>query len=190
MICLTLAYVYYRIAIGFVNIIGTGATNMSFKTNKNQQMGMNDPIYTMSDRELKILRGSWAEDFANCIFPNINEEPFSVLFSGRSDSKPNAPINVILGLLILKEQFGLTDEECMHQLIFNKQFQYALHTSSFKEQPVNDNIFSKVPQQDERYPQRACRPRTSRTPHLGKKPGKAMSGLSRISPKPATATRI
>ena len=124
---------------------------MSFKTNKNQQMGMNDPIYTMSDRELKILRGSWAEDFANCIFPNINEEPFSVLFSGRSDSKPNAPINVILGLLILKEQFGLTDEECMHQLIFNKQFQYALHTSSFKEQPVNDNTFRRFRNRTREY---------------------------------------
>ena len=114
---------------------------MAFRTNKNQQMCMNDPIYGLTERELKALRESWAEDFANHIFPNLNEEPFSVLFSDNDASKPNTPINIILGLLILKEQFGLTDEECMHQLLFNTQYQYALHTSSFEEQPVNDNTF-------------------------------------------------
>jgi hypothetical protein len=112
---------------------------MAFRTNENQQMSINDPLYSLTERELKILKGSWAESFANHIFPNIDEKPFSVLYSDNDASKPNTPVNIILGLLMLKDQFGLTDEEVMHQMLFNVQFQYALHTSSFKEQPVNDN---------------------------------------------------
>jgi len=114
---------------------------MAFRTNENQQMSMNDNLYALSDRGMRILKGSWAEDFANHIFPNLQEEPFSVLFSENDASKPNIPINIILGLFMLKEQFDLTDEEMTHQLLFNIQFQYALHTSSFAEQPVNDNTF-------------------------------------------------
>ena len=112
---------------------------MSFKTNENQQISMEDSLKGLSERELKILKGSWAEDFANFIFPNIPEAPFSVLFSEKSRSKPNVPINIILGLFMLKEQFDLTDEELMEQMLFNIQFQYALHTTSCFEQPINDN---------------------------------------------------
>lgn len=112
---------------------------MAFRTNEYQQMSMNDHLYNLTDRELRILKGSWAEEFANHIFPNLPEEPFSVLYSANDASKPNTPINIILGLLILKDQFDLTDEELMQQLLFNIQFQYALHTSSFEEQPINDN---------------------------------------------------
>ena len=118
-----------------------GDHKMAFRTNENQQMSMNDNLYNLSDREMRILRESWAEGFANHIFPNFVEEPFSVLFSENDASKPNVPVNIILGLFMLKEQFDLTDEEMMHQLLFNTQFQYALHTSSFKEQPINDNTF-------------------------------------------------
>ena len=112
---------------------------MAFRKNETQQMNMSDPIYGLTERELRVLRKSWAESFANHIFPNLAEEPFSVLYSTNEASKPNTPVNIILGLLMLKEQFGLTDEELMHQMMFNAQFQYALHTSSFHEQPINDN---------------------------------------------------
>ena len=114
---------------------------MAFRTNENQQMSIGDNLYNLSDRGMRVLKGSWAEGFANHIFPNLPEEPFSVLYSDNDASKPNVPINIILGLFMLKEQFDLTDEEMVHQLMFNIQFQYALHTTSFAEQPVNDNTF-------------------------------------------------
>ena len=112
---------------------------MAFRKNENQQLSIYDQLYGLSERKLKVLQGSWAEEFANYIFPNLVEEPFSVLYKDNDASKPNTPVNIILGLLILKEEFKLTDEEVMQQLIFNFQFQYALHTSSFTEQPINDN---------------------------------------------------
>ena len=40
---------------------------MAFRTNENQQMSIRDKEYYLSERETKILKGSWAEDFANYI---------------------------------------------------------------------------------------------------------------------------
>ena len=119
--------------------IAAGVKEMAFRTNEHQQISFDDSLQNLTERELKILRGTWAEGFANHIFPNLPEAPFSVLYSDNDASKPNVPVNIILGLLLLKEQFGLTDEELMEAMLFNVQFQYALHTTSFLEQPINDN---------------------------------------------------
>ena len=45
--------------------------------------------------------------------------------------------------MVLEELMGLTDEEFMDSLLFDIRFQYALHTTSFKEQPVSDRTFSR-----------------------------------------------
>lgn len=116
-----------------------GQCSMAFRTNKNQQASLYDPLFGLTEREKKFLRESWAESFANHIFPNIDEELFSVIYSNNKASKPITPVNIVIGLLMLKETFGLTDEELMQQMLFNAQYQYALHTSSFKEQPINEN---------------------------------------------------
>ena len=57
----------------------------------------------------KALNNSWAKIFADEIFPNIDEERFSVLYSSKS-SRPNAPVNVIIGALIIKELFDYSDD--------------------------------------------------------------------------------
>lgn len=72
----------------------------------------------------------------------INEENFSVLYSDKA-SRPNTPVNVIVGGMVLEELMGLTDEEFMDSLLFDIRFQYALHTTSFKEQPVSNRTFSR-----------------------------------------------
>lgn len=45
--------------------------------------------------------------------------------------------------MVLEELMGLMDEEFMDSLLFDIRFQYALHTTSFKEQPVSDRTFSR-----------------------------------------------
>ena len=84
-----------------------------------------------------MLENSWAKYFAENIFPFIDEEPFRVLYSDRP-SRSNTPVNVIIGALILKEIFQMTDDEIVETLPFDIRFQYALHTTSFEEQPLND----------------------------------------------------
>lgn len=68
---------------------------------------------------------------------------FAPLYSEKRNSRPNAPVNVIVGALILKELMGLTDDEVMEECEFDFRFQYALHTTSFEDQPISDRTFSR-----------------------------------------------
>ena len=64
----------------------------------------------LTERERKALERSWAKIFADEIFPAIDEERFSVLYSDKAP-RPNAPVNVIIGALIIKELFDYADDE-------------------------------------------------------------------------------
>lgn len=110
---------------------------MSFRENLSQQFSLFDSTSNLTDREKKLLDKSWAKYFAENIFPAIDEKPFQVLYSDRP-SRYNTPVNVIIGALIIKEIFRLTDEEIVETLPFDIRYQYALHTTSFDEQPLND----------------------------------------------------
>lgn len=80
--------------------------------------------------------------FAEEIFPAINESIFSVLYSDKA-SRPNTPVNIIIGSLIIKEVLNMTDDEMVEALMFDIRFQYALHTTSFKEQPLSDRTLGR-----------------------------------------------
>ena len=69
----------------------------------------------------RFLEKSWAKIFAGKIFPAINEDIFSVLYSSKA-SHPNTPVNVIVGALILKEALGDSDDELVLNLICSNQF--------------------------------------------------------------------
>ena len=111
---------------------------MSFQLNNEQQMAIYDSLFLLTGREIKHLKGSWAEIFSKKIFPFIDEGRFSVLYSDNPATRPNNPANVYFGLLILRDIFNQSDEEALNSLMFDLRYQYALHTS-FKEQPVSKN---------------------------------------------------
>lgn len=115
---------------------------MSFCRNISQQMGIEDPLYKLTEREKKLLKDSWAEEFGNTIFPLINEDRFSVLYSDNPASRPNTPVNINVGLLMLKELFTQSDVEVMESMVFDIRYQYALHTTSYEEQPISKNSLS------------------------------------------------
>ncbi|MEF9880431.1 MAG: DDE transposase, partial [Clostridia bacterium] len=102
---------------------------MSFVTNENQQISLTDTFSTQSLRTQKFVENSWAKGFAEIVFPAINEERFSVLYSDKA-SRPNTPVNAVIGSLILKEMFDLTDDELLASILCDLRFQYALHTTS------------------------------------------------------------
>ena len=78
-------------------------------------------MFSLTARERRMLEKSWAKPFAEKIFPLINEENFSVLYSDKA-SRPNTPVNVIVGGMVLEELMGLTDEEFMDSLLFDSRF--------------------------------------------------------------------
>ena len=115
---------------------------MSFKTNSCQQISLEDSFLNLTAREKKALENSWAQVFADEIFPAIDEERFSVLYSEKG-SRPNTPVNVIIGALIIKELFDYSDDELVENLMLDLHLQYALHTTSCAEQPLSDKTLSR-----------------------------------------------
>ena len=115
---------------------------MSFRTNSYQQLSLTDSFENLTSREQKALERSWAKIFAEDIFPAINEEPFKVLYSS-SASRPNTPVNVCIDALIIKEIFGISDDEVVENLMLDPRYQYALHTTSCEEQPLSDKTLSR-----------------------------------------------
>ena len=116
---------------------------MAFAANERQQIRLEDSTFNLTQRGQRFLKRSWAEYFSQHIFPLINEERFAVLYSSNPASRPNTPVNVIIGLLMLKELFNLTDDNLLETVIFDVRFQYALHTTSYHEQPISDRTLSR-----------------------------------------------
>lgn len=116
---------------------------MSFRLNNSQQLSLFDELSFLSKRKQKMLQNSWAQDFSDHVFTKINEQIFAPLYSENTNSRPNAPINVIVGALILKDYTDQTDDELRESIEFDFRYQYALHTTSFEEQPFSDRTFSR-----------------------------------------------
>ena len=112
-----------------------------FSKNEFQQLSFNDSVLNMPEYLKKILQDSWAHPFQQVIFPAIDEDRFEVLYSDKP-SRPNSPVNVIIGALILKEIFGLSDAELLASIYFDDRFQYALRLTSEEKPPVSINTFS------------------------------------------------
>ena len=115
---------------------------MAFCRNTVQQTSLFDSMIGLTKREADRLKNSFAKEFSDTIFPLINESRFSVIYSNNYATRPNNPVNVYFGLLMLKEIFTQSDEEALDSLMFDIRYQYALHTTSFNEQPVSKNSLS------------------------------------------------
>ncbi len=71
------------------------------------------------------LQASWAETFRAHALPLIDEEQFASLYCD-DNGRPNQPVATVLGVLLLKEMFALTDAEALEQLEFSLLWQHAL----------------------------------------------------------------
>lgn len=115
---------------------------MSYRANGSQQLSIFDRSLRLTRRERSFLEKSWAKVFSDEIFPAIDEERFRVLYS-QNASRPNTPVNIIVGALIIKELFTLSDDEIVENLMLDIHYQYALHTTSYEEQPLSDKSLSR-----------------------------------------------
>ncbi|MDW7672337.1 MAG: transposase [Bacillota bacterium] len=105
---------------------------MAFKPNNTQQIHFDDAFLNLPPRVQHFVQKSWAMGFSEIVFPAINEERFAVLYSDKAASRPNAPVNAVIGSLMLKKMFGLTEEDLLESILCDVRFQVALRTTSFK----------------------------------------------------------
>lgn len=71
------------------------------------------------------LEQSWAGTFRREVFERLDERAFAGLYSSIA-SRPNVPINVLVGLEALKAGFGWSDAELLDAFTFNVQVRYAV----------------------------------------------------------------
>lgn len=115
---------------------------MSFRCNDYQQTNLEDRYLRLTEREKHILDKSWAPAFYENVFLKIDERMFAKLYPSET-GRPNTPINVVVGSLILKEIYGLTDEELVETILFDLRFQYALGLTGCNEIPYSDRTPSR-----------------------------------------------
>ncbi|MDD3306671.1 MAG: transposase [Acetobacterium sp.] len=111
-------------------------------TNKLNQLDLDNYILKNYGRSLESMLGSWDKRFFEIILSSINEHRFAVLFKDGQDSDTNIPISSVVGALILKEVFNLTDDELLKFLISDSRFQYALQLTNLNKQSFNEQTLS------------------------------------------------
>jgi len=83
-------------------------------------------VSNLGERKLKILEGSneWQNIFFREITSSIEESLFSDLYA--DIGRPNVPVRQLVGMLILKEGHGWSDERLFSECLFNLRVMWAL----------------------------------------------------------------
>jgi hypothetical protein len=95
------------------------------KNTKHQQPAIISAASELPEKQRKRLENSWAAGFYREFFCRIDEQAFAVLYSDKG-SRPNVPVNVLVGLEALKAGFGWSDGELYENYCYNLQVRYAL----------------------------------------------------------------
>jgi hypothetical protein len=89
-------------------------------------------VNDLPEKHRQRLEASWAGAFYREYFCRLKEDPFGVLYAD-IPSRPNTPVNVLVGLETLKAGFGWSDEELYDHFIFDVQVRFALGYRDLKE---------------------------------------------------------
>lgn len=95
------------------------------KNTKHQQPALISAASELPEKQRLRLEQSWASAFYREFFCRMNEEAFAVLYSDEP-SRPNVPVNVLVGLEALKAGNGWSDQELYENFCYDLQVRYAL----------------------------------------------------------------
>jgi hypothetical protein len=97
------------------------------KNTKHQQPALISAASELPEKQRTRLANSWAgtRKAYREFFCRLHEEAFAVLYSDHP-SRPNVPVNVLVGLEALKAGHGWSDAELYENYCYNIQVRYAL----------------------------------------------------------------
>ena len=96
------------------------------KNDQHLQWPLFSSINSLPKKQQARLKASWAGTFYHELFCRISEEPLAVLYSDDAASRPNIPVNLLVGFETLKAGFGWSDEETFDHICFDMQVRYAV----------------------------------------------------------------
>ena len=92
---------------------------------------------TWMDKSVKEkLAKSWAPIFYEYVFSKIDETPFAVLYS--EYGAPNAPVNTLMSLEIMKQMYNMTDIELMERYHFDYLLNVAIGQRTLGEDSISE----------------------------------------------------
>lgn len=95
------------------------------KNDQHRQIPLLSGLNELPDKLKEQLEQSWAGTFYHEIFIRIDEADYEVLYVN-TPSRPNIAVNVLVGLEMMKDGNGWSDEEMYENFCFNIQVRYAL----------------------------------------------------------------
>lgn len=99
---------------------------------QHMQSALFSTLDELNEKSRVALENSWAGTFRREVFARLDEKPFGVLYA-EVDSRPNTPVNVLIGLDALRTGFGWTNEDMYEAFQFNLQVRYALGYENLNE---------------------------------------------------------
>lgn len=108
-----------------------------FKENRKHLQGTLFDYIGVSDKKKKKLENSKYKMFYDEIFCNIKETEFEDMYS-TLPSRPNYPVNILFGSLILKHMRNWTFEKLFENVEFNLLTRTALGLNDFNEETFSD----------------------------------------------------
>lgn len=95
------------------------------KNHQHFQLPLTSNIDELPPKLRKRLDTSWSGAFYREFYCRLDETPFAVLYAD-CPSRPNIPVNILVGLEYLKAGNGWTDEDMLEEYGYNSQVRYAL----------------------------------------------------------------
>ena len=81
--------------------------------------------HLLPDEKRRRLEEGWPGEFRRSALPLIDEDAFRDLYH-EWNGRPNKPVQIVVGVLLLKEMHDLTDGEALFNLDFNLAWHVAL----------------------------------------------------------------
>jgi len=107
-----------------LKITANGVLYLFRENNDHLQESLFESTNWMNQRIKAKLEKSWAPIFYKYVFCNIDEKPFSVLYS--DTGRPNFPVNILLSLEYIKHLKNYSDDELIENFNFNYLINYAV----------------------------------------------------------------
>jgi len=103
---------------------------------KHEQESLLDTSTWMDKSVKEKLGKSWAPIFYENVFSKIDESPFAVLYS--ENGAPNAPVNTLMSLEIMKQMYNMTDIELMERYHFDYLINVAIGQRTLGEDTISE----------------------------------------------------
>ena len=123
------------------------------KTPKNPQSDLlSSPEQHLDVRRQRLLHDphGWQNTFYREIFLNIDESVFKPLYNEHTGA-PNAPVNQLVAMMILKDGMGLSDQQLFENCRFHMLYRQALGCINISDRIPTESTYYKFRSQLEAY---------------------------------------